>query len=60
VEQLPVYEKLGDARGLLVGRAQLAINLIMRNRPAEDASEIRWLLAEALREARRLRLPEAR
>ena len=57
-EELPVYERLGDVRELLVGRANLAITLLTRGR-AEDRDEARRLLHLALAEARRLKLPEA-
>jgi hypothetical protein len=57
-EQLPVYERLGDVRSLIVGRTNLAITLLERGLPA-DRREIGKLLALALRDARRLRLPEA-
>jgi hypothetical protein len=57
-EELPVYEKLGDVRSLLVGRANLAMSLYQQGR-AEDRAEIDRLLALALAEADRLRIPEA-
>ena len=59
-EELLVYERLGDVRALLVGRANLAIALLTRGR-AEDRDEARRLLHLALEldEARRLKLPEA-
>jgi hypothetical protein len=55
-EQLPVYERLGDV--LLVGRANLAVNLLTRGGEG-DREEARRLLRLALDEARRLKLPEA-
>lgn len=55
---MPVYERLGDVRSLLAGRANLAITLMQRGLP-EDRSEIRTLLQQALADAERLRLPEA-
>ncbi len=58
-EELPIYERLGDVRSLLVGPANLAINLLTRGR-AEDRGEARRLLHLALEAARRLKLPEAR
>ena len=58
-EELPVYEKLGDVRSLLVGRANLAITLQRRGR-AEDRPEIERLLRLAHAESQRLGLPEAR
>ncbi|MFO7563036.1 MAG: CHAT domain-containing protein [Enhygromyxa sp.] len=57
-EELPVYERVGDVRELLVGRTNLALTLVQRGRK-EDSSEVEELLALALRDARRLRLPEA-
>jgi hypothetical protein len=57
-EQLPVYERLGDVRSLLLGRANLAINLVQRGW-REDGPEIFSLLQQALTDAERLRLPEA-
>lgn len=57
-EQMPVYERLGDVRSLLAGRANLAITLVQRSRP-EDRPEIRTLLQQALADAERMRLPEA-
>jgi esterase/lipase superfamily enzyme len=57
-EQLPVYERLGDVRSLLVGRANLAINLLQRGADG-DRDEAGRLLALALGDAQRLGLPEA-
>lgn len=57
-EQLPVYERLGDVRSLAVIRANLALTLVQRGN-LEDAPEIATLLSSALRDARRLRIPEA-
>lgn len=57
-EQLPVYEKLGDVRSLLVGRAKLAI-LLWQMDAAVNAGRIQELLCLALNDARRLRIPEA-
>ena len=57
-EQLPVYEQLGDVRELLVARANLALSLLQRGEP-NDREEAQSLLLQALREAARLRLPEA-
>ena len=57
-EQLPVYEQLGDVRELLVARAKLALSLLQRGEP-NDREEAQSLLLQALREAARLRLPEA-
>ena len=61
-EQLPVYERLGDVRALLICRANIAILLLMRVRQTgqrDDAATANTLLCAALGEARRLRLPEA-
>jgi hypothetical protein len=57
-EELPVYERLGDVRELLVGRANLAITLLQRAKDG-DWDEARNLLKLALDDARRLGLPEA-
>ncbi len=57
-EELPVYERLGDVRELLVARANLATTLHKRDKPG-DRDEAKRLLCLALAEARRLRLPEA-
>jgi 3',5'-cyclic AMP phosphodiesterase CpdA len=56
-EELPVYDRLGDVRGLLVGRANLALGLIKRNQ-AWDREEAISLLQAALADAQRLNLPE--
>jgi esterase/lipase superfamily enzyme len=57
-EQLPVYERLGDVRSLLVGRANLAIGLLQRAADG-DRDEAGRLLGLALDDAQRLGLPEA-
>jgi esterase/lipase superfamily enzyme len=57
-EQLPVYQRLGDVRSLLVGRANLAITLLQRAEDG-DRDEARTLLVLALDDAQRLNLPEA-
>lgn len=57
-EELPVYEKLGDVRSLLVGRTNLAIYLHRRGYP-DDHAEIKHLLAQAFCAASRIKLPEA-
>src|SRR5271168_2430301 len=57
-EELPVYERLGDVRELLVGRANLAITLLRRAKDG-DRDEAHSLLRLALADARRLNLPEA-
>jgi hypothetical protein len=57
-EQLPVYERLGDVRSVLVCRAKIAITLLVRNR-ADERAQANELLCLALADAKRLRLPEA-
>jgi 3',5'-cyclic AMP phosphodiesterase CpdA len=57
--QLPVYERLGDVRSLLVGRANLAIGLVQRDGPG-DRDEARSLLQWALDAAQKMQLPEAK
>ena len=56
-EVLPVYERLGDQRERLVCWAKLAMGLNMRGGPG-DREEARQLLAAALDDAQRMRLPE--
>jgi hypothetical protein len=56
-EQLPVYERLGG-RDLAIGRANLAITLLTRNK-AGDREEARGLLCLARADARQMQLPEA-
>lgn len=56
-EELPVYERLGDVRTLLVARTNVALTLSRRGHP-DDREEIEQLLALALQDARRLRIPE--
>ena len=46
-EQLPVYEKLGDVRSLLVGRANLAIGCLQRGQQ-NDREQANALLCLAL------------
>jgi formylglycine-generating enzyme required for sulfatase activity len=57
-EELPVYERLGDVRSLLVGRTNLAILLLQKD-AASNAEHARELLFTALRDARQLNIPEA-
>jgi hypothetical protein len=57
-EVLPAFERLGDVRGLLVGRAKVALTLLARKR-MEDRKPANELLCAALADARRLRIPEA-
>ena len=56
-EVLPVFERLGDQRARLVCWANLAMGLNMRGGPG-DREEARQLLAAALDDAQRMRLPE--
>jgi hypothetical protein len=56
-EELPVYERLGDLRSLLVGRANLAITLLQRANDG-DRDKAARLLQLALEEAQRLKLSE--
>jgi len=57
-EQLPVYERLGDVRSLLVCRAKIALTLLARGR-ADERAQANTLLCLALAAARHLRLSEA-
>ena len=57
-EQLPVYERLGDVRELLVCRAKIALALLSRGR-ADERVQANTLLCLALAAAQRLRLREA-
>jgi tetratricopeptide (TPR) repeat protein len=57
-EELPVYERLGDVRSQLLARTKIALLLAQRGR-LEDRPQIDSLLATALADARRLRIPEA-
>jgi len=57
-ETLPLYERLGATRELLVGRANSAIRLLQRGTPG-DRDEAERLLRLGLEAAERLRLPEA-
>lgn len=57
-EQLPVYEKLGDVRSLLVGRTKLAVGLLQRQ-AAGDREEAADLLNQARQAAEQLKIPEA-
>ncbi len=61
-EVLPAVERLGDVRGLLVCRANIAVTLLLRMAETGDrahAPRANELLCLALAAARRLRLPEA-
>jgi hypothetical protein len=57
-EQLPVYERLGDVRGLIVGRGNLAITLHRRGRE-EDAAEVLQHLFWSYRAAKQRGYAEA-
>jgi hypothetical protein len=57
-EELPVYERLGDVRSVLVCRAKIAITLLTRKR-ADERAQANELLCLALADAKRLRLAEA-
>lgn len=56
-EELPVFERLGDVRSLLVGRANLAL-LCLKFDPPRRA-EANQLLCQALTAAKRMNIPEA-
>jgi hypothetical protein len=56
-EELPVYERLGDVRLLLVGRANLALLCLEFTPPRR--TEANHLLCQALTDARRMGIPEA-
>jgi tetratricopeptide (TPR) repeat protein len=56
-EELPVYERLGDVRSLLVGRANLALLCLEMTPPQRNEANI--LLCQALAAARRMNIPEA-
>ena len=55
-EELPVYERLGDVRSLLVAQVNTAITLHHRRRP-DDGPEILSLLRDALAAAREHSFP---
>jgi hypothetical protein len=55
-DALPAFERLGDVRGLLVGRAKVALALLRRGKPG-DREEAGRLLRLALEAARKMRLP---
>ncbi|MGR9051680.1 MAG: hypothetical protein ACU84J_03445, partial [Gammaproteobacteria bacterium] len=57
-EVLPIYERLGDVRLLVVGRANLAM-LLLQQDATGHAERIAELLFTALADARRLKIPEA-
>ena len=57
-EELPVYERLGDVRELLVGRTNMAILLMQRGKK-QDRPEVARLLSQAHRAALAMQLPEA-
>lgn len=58
-EVLPVYERLGDQRSLLIGQANLA-SLLLTQGSSQARSEARQLLQLAHEAAVRLQLPEAK
>lgn len=57
-EELPVYERLGVQRDILVAQAVIALNLLQRDAPGDRVRAVR-LLNLAMDAARRMRLPEA-
>jgi hypothetical protein len=57
-EELPVYERLGGKRDILVCQGNMAFVLLRRKQPG-DRDKARGLLAEALRVAEEMKLPEA-
>jgi len=57
-DALPVYERLGDVRSLLIGRAKLALIRLERGHPG-DREAAAELLRLALRDAETMRIPEA-
>ena len=57
-EELPVYEKLGARRDILVCEANIAMVLLERKRPG-DPLEAERLLRRAQAEAEAMKLPEA-
>jgi esterase/lipase superfamily enzyme len=58
MEALPVYEKLGATRDLLIARTNQAYTRLLRNKEG-DRDEARRLLRLALDDAERLELPQA-
>lgn len=57
-EELPVFERLGATRDLLVGRANAALTLLERNAPG-DREEAAELLRQAHAAAEKMGIPEA-
>ena len=57
-EELPVYERLGDMRSLLICRANIGMNYLARG-SAGDRHNALQLLNMAFQDAQRLKLPEA-
>jgi hypothetical protein len=55
---LPAFEKLGDVRSLLVGRANIALLYLSRGQEGDRQQAID-LLHLALEKAEELRIPEA-
>ncbi len=56
-EVLPAYEKLGDSRLLIVDKANLALKYLRFTPPRR--AEANQLLCQALRAAKKMRIPEA-
>jgi tetratricopeptide (TPR) repeat protein len=57
-EQLPVYERLNSVHDMLIGRAKIGILLLNRNNSGDRKQAAKYLFL-ALKDAQRLRLPEA-
>ncbi|WP_437994269.1 hypothetical protein [Sorangium sp. So ce145] len=57
-DELPVYERLGATRDILVARVEIALNLLARNTPG-DRGDATALLDLAYSAAVDLRIPEA-
>ena len=55
-EEMPVYERLGDVRSLLVAQAKIALLLMKFTPPRRE--EANQLLCVALAAARKMRIPE--
>ncbi|NJM13296.1 MAG: hypothetical protein HC889_16755 [Synechococcaceae cyanobacterium SM1_2_3] len=57
-EELPVYERLGAVRDLLVCRANIGINYLARGSAGDRQIALQFLNL-ALQDAQRLKIPEA-
>ncbi len=57
-QQLPVYERPGDVRSLLVGRANLAMGLLRRDHAGDRELACEYL-CQALEDAIGMQIPEA-